>query len=171
MCYFLFLASPLTLTEVRAMLPPGISADLTSYAEQQLFKSLHPTAQTVARLLVGRCSCDLVRQRLPDPREDERHLRERYRALELPRPTMIQSLERHRRHGSVVMPPVTGWAGALVGFVAEHARNAGGSLFFLHFGRPELVELGRRSIHHLTPTQVRSDPAGWLKEEIPTLVG
>ena len=170
MCYFLFLASPLTLTEVRAMLPPGVSADLTSYAEQQLFKSLHPAGQTVARLLVGRCSCDLVRQRLPQPREDERHLRERYRALELPRATVIQSLERHRRHGPVVTPPVTGWAGALAGFVAEHARNAGASLFFLHFGRPELTEFARRSIHHLTPSQVGSDHSGWLKEETPTLV-
>src|SRR5687768_1704222 len=157
MCYFLFLASPLTLTEVRSMLPPGVSADLTSHVEQQLFKSLHPGAQTVAQLLVGRCSCDLVRPRLSQPREDERHLRERYRALELPRTTVIQSLERHRRRGPVVIPPPTGWAGALAGFVAEHARNAGASLFFLHFGRPELGDLGSRSIHHLTPGQVRSD--------------
>ncbi len=169
MCYFLFLASPLTLTEVRSMLPPGVSADLTSHAEQQLFKSLHPGAQTVARLLVGRCSCDLVRQRLPNPREDERHLRERYRALELSRTTVIQSLERHRRPGPVVVPPAAGWAGALAGFVAEHARNAGASLFFLHFGRPEPGDLGR-SIHQLTPSQVRSDPTGWLREETPILV-
>ena len=170
MCYFLFLASPLTLTEVRSMLPPGSSADLASYAEQQLFKSLHPAAQTVARLLVGRCSCDLVRQRLSHPREDERHLRERYRALELPRATVIRSLERHRRNGPAVTPPESGWPVALAAFVAEHARNAGPSLFFLHFGRPEVTEVGQRSPHHLTASQVRGDP-GWLKEETPTLVG
>jgi len=169
MCYFLYLASPLTLTEVRAMLPPGISADLTSYAEQQLFKSLHPTAQTVARLLVGRCSCDLVRQRLSQPREDERHLRERYRALKVPRSTVIQALERHRTAGLMPGLGARGWEEALAAFVVEHARNAGPSLFFLHFGPggPGTVPGPPR---HLAASEVRRNPEAWLTEATPTIV-
>ena len=97
MCYFLYLASPLTLSEVRSMLPAGLAADLASFPDQQTLKALHPPAQTVARVLAGRCSCDLVRPRLDDPREDERHLRERCRKLDLARPLVIQALERHRQ--------------------------------------------------------------------------
>jgi hypothetical protein len=129
MCYFLYIASPLTLTEVRSMLPPGASADLASYPDQQQLKALHPAAKTVARILIGGCSCDLVRPRLSEAREDERHLRERYRALGLSRTTIIHSLERHRGQ----RPPLTltgrrSWPETLAGFVAEHARNAGPSL-------------------------------------------
>ncbi len=168
MCYFLFLASPLTLTEVRSMLPAGATADLAAYPEQQLFKSLHPGAQTVAKLLVGRCSCDLVRHRLQDSREDERHLRERYRALKVPRAAVIHSLERHRAGGSV-RAPAAGWREALAAFVVEHARNAGPSLFFLHFGPAELaIEAGEPRL--LTAGDVRGNPPSWLKEGSPMVV-
>jgi hypothetical protein len=44
------LASPLTLSEVRAMLPAGITADLIPPAEQQALRNLHPPARTCARL-------------------------------------------------------------------------------------------------------------------------
>jgi hypothetical protein len=170
MCYFLYLASPLTLSEIRAMLPPGASADLASPAEQRLFKLLHAPTKTVAKVLVGRCSCDLVRPRLSDARDDERHLRERYRDMKLPRIAIIQSLARHRREGAAIPPPPSGWAAALGGFVSEHCRNAGASLFFLHFGPSELPDVGLDQGHQRTPGQVRLNPAGWLKEGTPTLV-
>jgi hypothetical protein len=171
MCYFLYLASPLTLSEIRAMLPPGASADLASPTEQRLFKLLHAPTKTVAKVLVGRCSCDLVRPRLSDARDDERHLRERYREMKLPRTAVIQLLARHRGPGVPTAAPPSGWATALAGFVAEHGRNAGASLFFLHFAPSELPETGLDPRHQLTPRHVRLDPAGWLKEGTPTLVG
>src|SRR3954469_6345877 len=97
MCYFLYIASPLTLSEVRSMLPQGVTADLADFTDQQALRSIHPDAQTVARLLIGRCSCDFVRPRVPDTLEDERHLRERYRRLGAARVGVITGLERHRR--------------------------------------------------------------------------
>ena len=65
MCYFLRIVSPLTLSEVRSMLPAGITADPMSSTELDGFRTLLPSAQTVAHLRVGACSCDLVRPRLP----------------------------------------------------------------------------------------------------------
>src|SRR4051794_25139478 len=97
MCYFLYLATPLTLSEVRSMLPPGFSADLAAFPDQQKLKTIHAPTQTVAKILVGRCSCDLVRPRFTESREDERHLRERYRKLGVARSLVIQALERHRQ--------------------------------------------------------------------------
>ena len=169
MCYFLYLASPLTLSEVRSMLPPGLSADLAAFPDQQKLKAIHPTAQTVARILVGRCSCDLVRPRLADPREDERHLRERCRKLGLTRSLVIQALERHRQ-GSGTNLSADNWPAAMSRFVAEHARNAGTCLYHLQFS-PEAGPLsslgeGRR----VTVAQVTADPHGWLLEGAPTFV-
>jgi hypothetical protein len=171
LCYFLYIASPLTLTEVRSMLPTGTTAELASYSDQQSLKSILPAAQTVARILVGRCSCDLVRQRLPDPLEDERHLRQRYRALQLPRPNVIESLERHRlRARSGPLPP-RDWPEALAGFVVEHARNAGPTLYLLHFGFPDsLVLNGPEPYSTLAVRDVRLDHQGWLAEGRPTVV-
>ena len=132
MCYFLYLASPLTLSEVRSMLPPGLSADLAGLPDQQKLKAIHSTAQTVVRILVGRCSCDLVRPRLADPREDERHLRERYRKLGVTGSLVIQALERHRQgHGPT--QSADSRPEAVSRFVAEHARNAGTCLYHLQF--------------------------------------
>ena len=143
MCYFLYLASPLTLSEVRSMLPNGLTADLASFPDQQTLKALHPPAQTVARILAGRCSCDLVRTRLPEPRDDERHLRERCRKLGVARSVVIPALERHRQGWAP--PPPYGWPEAISRFVAEHARNAGTCLYHLQFS-PEpaaLSDLGK----------------------------
>src|SRR3954464_8237224 len=134
MCYFLHLATPLTLSEVRSMLPPGMTADSAGTETRQL-RQMSPAGSTIVRLLVGRCSCDLVRPRLPDSRADERHLRERYRALKHPRATIINSLEQHR--GRRIASPAAGWSESLALFVREHARNAGPSLYFLHFGTPD----------------------------------
>jgi hypothetical protein len=171
MCYFLYIASPLTLTEVRSMLPTGTTAELGSYSDQQTLKSLHPAALTVARILVGRCSCDLVRPRLPDTREDERHLRRRYRDLRLARTQMIESLDRHRVGGRSVDASLDQWPETFASFVAEHARNAGPTLYLLHFGSPDSLILipGERN-SALKVSDVRGYPRGWLPEGRPTLV-
>jgi hypothetical protein len=76
-CYYLRIASPLTLSEVRSMLPAGILADALPAEELGRYRPMLPAAQTVAHLKVGPCSCDLVRARQADSREDERDLRRR----------------------------------------------------------------------------------------------
>ena len=164
MCYFLRVASPLTLSEVRAMLPPGLTARAGTPAEVAWLRGLLPTAQTAAHLLVGACSCDLVRPRDPVPREDERHLRERYFRLGLGREAVVRELERHRRGGG--RPPKEGWPAALAAFVAEHARNAGPTLYELRFGPavaasapPDLTRAGEVPL-----ARVRDAPDGWLEE-------
>lgn len=151
------------------MLPPGASADLVAPRDQQALKSIHPEAQTGARLLVGRCSCDFVRTRQEDTREDERHLRERYRRLETPRTLIITALERHRR-GAGIRSPQEGWPRALAGFVAEHGRNAGPTLYHLHFspGQPEIGTIG--NTRQVSMAQVVADAEHWLLEGSPALV-
>jgi hypothetical protein len=169
MCYFLYLASPLTLSEVRSMLPPGLSADLATFPDQQKLKAIHATTQTVVRILVGRCSCDLVRPRLADPREDERHLRDRYRKLGVTRSLVIQALERHRLGSAPNLSPDSR-PEAMSKFVAEHARNAGTCLYHLQFS-PEIGPLsGLGQVRRLTVGQVTADPHGWLFEGAPTFV-
>ena len=110
------------------MLPAGLAAQPADNADRLALLALHPAAQTVIRLLVGACSCDLVRPRLADPREDERHLRERYRRAGRTRGSLIAAIERHRLGAGIPTPP-GGWPRALAAFVAEHARNAGETLF------------------------------------------
>ncbi|MGZ8392394.1 MAG: hypothetical protein ACXWWK_06105 [Gemmatimonadales bacterium] len=167
MCYFLYIATPLTLSEVRSMLTAGLTADLASFPDQSTLKALHPPAQTVALILTGRCSCNLVRPRLDEPREDERHLRERCRKLGVARPLVIQALERHRQRSR---PTLSDPAEALSRFVAEHARNAGRCLYCLQFS-PEAGPLSRLGeARRLTVAQVTADPHGWLPEAAPTFV-
>ena len=167
MCYFLYLASPLTLSEIRSMLAPGVTADLASYEAQQTLKAIHRKAQTVAVALVGRCSCDLIRQRLPLAREDERHLRDRYRKLGVPRDAVIQALERHR-HGRGEQHEYT--ARVLVEFVTEHARNAGASLYYLHFAAGAEPPERHAPPQQRTSAQIAEAPGQWLAEGIPVLV-
>jgi len=114
------------------MLPPGLTAHLAERTDQLLLRALHPSAQTVVRLVVGDCACDLVHSRDPDPREDERHLRARWRRAAGTRDALLAVIERHRR-GRGVRPPVGGWPRALAVFVAEHARNAGDTLYLLGY--------------------------------------
>jgi hypothetical protein len=149
------------------MLPPGLAAQPVSPAEAAAVRELHPAAQTVAALLVGGCACDLVRRRDPDPREDERHLRSRYSRLGLGRDEIIRRLERHRRRPGRVSPEP--WAPQLAAFVAEHARNAGTTLYALSFADrgpapPDLALVTR------TAAQVRERPEAWLEEDRPVLV-
>jgi hypothetical protein len=169
LCYFLYLASPLTLSEVRSMLPLGLTADLASFSDQQLLKSIHPDAQTVVRILAGRCSCDLFRPRLHDALEDERHLRERYRGLGVSRAAMIAGLERHRL-GVRPRVPAEGWSRALSGFIAEHARNAGPSLYYLSFSAEATALPPSVSSRQVTVPSVAATPESWLLEGAPTLV-
>ncbi|HYC32816.1 MAG TPA: hypothetical protein VEB59_11050 [Gemmatimonadales bacterium] len=159
MCYFLTMASPLTLSEVRSMLPAGLTANLVGTAETAAARVVLPATQTVAELLAGACSCDLVRPRLPDQREDERHLRARFARLGLGRDEIIRRLERHRRRPSTAV--VAGPA-ALADFVAEHARNAGPTLYALRFGEAGGPLAGPAITCPLE--RVRRLPDAWLEE-------
>jgi hypothetical protein len=114
------------------MLPPGLVAQPADRHDQQLLLARHPDARTVVRLLVGACSCDLVRPRHTDRREDERHHRDRFRHAGGSRAALLETLDQHRR-GGAVRPPPGGWPRALAAFVAEHARNAGETLYLLRF--------------------------------------
>lgn len=152
------------------MLPSGITADALPSTELDDFRELLPAAQTVADLRVGACACDLVRPRLLEAREDERHLRGRYKALGLPRDHIVRELERHRRAVPPNHEPPGGWRAALAAFVAEHARNAGPTLFRLGFhpaparARPSGAPLRR------TVAEVCAGPESWLEEDRPVLV-
>ena len=169
MCYFLYVASPLTLSEVRSMLPPGLTADLGSFSDHQALRAIHPYAATVARILSGRCSCDLARPRLSEPTEDERHLRERYRQLKVPRATVITALERHRRPEGVRSRGADR-ATELWKFVAEHARNAGPTLFYLTFSPDSAPLSPPAKLHPLAASTATGTPHNWLQEGTPTLV-
>lgn len=170
MCFFLFSASPLTLSEIRSMLPAGFTADLARPAEQAALRALHPAARTGVRLLLGACSCDLVLAR-SGSREEERELRRRYFAAGMSRADVIAAIESHRRGGGPFHSPAAARA-ALAAFVAEHARNAGPTLYLLRFGREPLD----RRPPEGPPVRLRPDaPAGnadgWLVEERAVLVG
>ena len=173
MCFFLYIASPLTLSEIRSMLPSGLTADLAPSSSRAALLRLHPSAKTVAHLLVGACSCDLVRPRLQDPIEDERELRTRYQRGKLSRSDTIQQLERHRR-GPLPRPIApNGWPSTLAAFVVEHARNAGPTLYFLDFA----ASLDDRSIAAAPApalcrvAEVRLENVQWLVEGRLVVVG
>jgi hypothetical protein len=150
------------------MLPPGMTADALPAGELTRLRSMLPAAQTAAHLRVGPCSCDLVRSRNLDSREDERHLRRRYSNLGLSRDRIIRELERHRRK-SAPAEPQAGWRAALAEFVAEHARNAGPTLYHLAF-QPNGRDAGDAQALTRSVAEVRADPGGWLEEGPPVLV-
>jgi hypothetical protein len=169
-CYFLTIASPLTLSEIRSMLRTGLNADPASNTERAALIRLHRPARTVAHLLVGACSCDLVRTRQSTRIEDEREHRRRYGRQKLSRSEIIRQLERHRRGPDPRPIPPAGWASALQDFIVEHARNAGPTLYLLTFdprshppARP-LPDLAYRSV-----TEVRAG-LDWLIEDQPVIV-
>lgn len=171
MCFFLYIASPLTLSEIRSMLPAGLTADLASSEARAALQRMHRPARTVAQLLVGACSCDLVRPRQATTLEDERELRARYQRAKLPRAEIIRELERHRRGSATQEAPPSGWAAALAAFAVEHARNAGPTLYLLRFG-PRSIEA---SWPTTAPTicsvsDVRQQSRPWLSEEHPVVI-
>lgn len=149
------------------MLPPGLVAHVADRPELELLRGLHPAARTVLRLAVGDCACDLVRARHSDPREDERDHRARWRRAGGPRAALIAAIERHRR-GAAVRPPAGGWPRALAAFVAEHARNAGETLYLLrHDAGPAAPD---RSVRRRSAAEVVARPEAWLEEGVPVLV-
>jgi hypothetical protein len=152
------------------MLPVGITADPLPSTELADVRKLLPSAQTVAHLRVGVCSCDLVRPRLPNTRDDERHLRARYKALGLSRERIVRELERHRRASPGPPEPEGGWRAALAAFVAEHARNAGSTLFRLSFHPGPDKQAAANAPVRRTVSEVRARPEHWLEEGRSTLV-
>ena len=152
------------------MLPPGLAAHAADRADHALLHRLHPQARTTVRLIVGSCSCDLVRARDPDPRADERHHRERFRQAGASREALIAALERHRQGASVPTPP-GGWPRALAAFAAEHARNAGDTLYFLRFSGPATTPPHATApVLRTRVADVVARPEGWLEELVPVLV-
>ena len=154
------------------MLPAGIAADLLQPSLQRIFTSrLHDT-RTAVRLRHGGCACDLAGRRLPDPVEDERSLRARYRRSGAPKDAVIGALERHRRRPPG--PPVGPghWAAAMAAFVVEHARNAGPALYHLDFApEAEREPPGTDQVPgRLTAAQVRDAPGDWIPEGHPVIV-
>ena len=170
MCYFLYIASPLTLSEVRSMLPAGLSADLAPGHRNSLHR-LHPPARTVAKLVIGACSCDLFRPRQPGTVEDERELRSRYSRAKVPRTGVIKALERHRQGSLVPFEPSRKWSETLAGFVVEHARNAGPTLYLLEFAHQETEGVPSETPLACSVAEVRRHHGRWLAEGKPTLVG
>jgi hypothetical protein len=151
------------------MLPAGLAAQPAGRAEHARLASMLPTARSVVELLVGACSCDLVRPRQLDSRDDEREHRARSRRAGGGRAALITGLERHRR-GARVGPPSVGWPAALAAFVAEHARNAGDSLYLLRFDLPASVEEPTAPTRRLRAAEVVARPESWLAESVPVLV-
>ncbi|MEP6688421.1 MAG: hypothetical protein ABJC36_08750 [Gemmatimonadales bacterium] len=152
------------------MLPPGLVAHLAERADHHHLSRLHPAARTVVELMVGACACDLVRARHPDPREDERHHRIRSRRAGGARAALIAGLDRHRR-GAQVPPPAEGWPRALAAFVAEHARNAGDTLYLLRFDLPAGADPAAQAPRRLRAADVVAHPDAWLVEHGPVVVG
>ena len=172
MCFHLFLASPLTLSEVRSMLPSGLQADLAGTAEQQRGRRLFPQGQTVCRIIHGACSCDLVVQRHPITREDESRLRDRYRRMGLTRDRIIAALELHRRAAASPPKPEGHWPRALAAFAAEHARNAGPSLYYLEFSPdPSLEGVDPERALRLEVRDAVQRPGDWLPEHQAVILG
>jgi hypothetical protein len=168
-CFFLYAASPLTLSEVRSMLPAGFTADLVGAADQAALRALHPAARTGVRLLLGACSCDLVLAR-SGSRDEERELRRRYFAAGLSRADVIAAIESHRRGGGLFESPAAARS-ALGAFVAEHARNAGPTLYLLRFGAEPLHRRPPQGPPaRLRPSDLAGGVDGWLVEERPVLV-
>ncbi|HEX5387489.1 MAG TPA: hypothetical protein VFW66_12350 [Gemmatimonadales bacterium] len=165
-CYILYMATPLTLSEVRSMLPPDVTADLASPAEHADLRRLHPAAQTVVRLFAGGCSCDLVRARQSETRSDERELRARWFRAGLSRDQVIAALEPHRRGGARTL---RAHRAALAAFVVEHARNAGPTLYQLRFGTAPTTTTPAGPVV-MSAAQVRAHPDTWLVEGRPVLV-
>ena len=166
MCYRLWIASPLTLSEIRSMLPAGFAADVAPPEDQRTLRPSLPAAQTVATLRLGACACLLWFSRAGD---DERHLRRRFGELGLSRNRIIAALEQHRR-GPAPSGKPEAFREALAAFVAEHARNAGPTLYLLTFGERQPVVPPAGAEQQVTAAGVRGASHSWLPEGVPVLV-
>ncbi len=166
MCHFVYVATPLTVSEVRSMLPDGLRADTLSTKEQRPLKRRHLDAHVVVRLLHGGCSCDLVAKRDPDRRSDEATHRVRYRKAGHSRDQIITALDRHRRALEERPRPPGYWIKGFAEFVIEHARNAGPTLYYRHFALAPSTEqpLPDGPPTHMSAAHVRTHPDEWLPE-------
>ncbi|MFI5235692.1 MAG: hypothetical protein ACHQXA_08280 [Gemmatimonadales bacterium] len=145
MCYLLRVASPLSLSEMRSMLPAGMTAEARDPVELRRFQHDLPDAQTLATLAHGACACDLVAPRPADPKEDDAELRRRYHALKATRTAIIHALERHAKARALRKYAAGHWPAALHRFVVEHARNAGPTLYHLTYAIDHRAPLGALS--------------------------
>jgi hypothetical protein len=153
------------------MLPESIVANLVSPAVHRQWTARFPSARVVVTLRHGRCACSLAGQRHQDIKEEERRLRERYRRAGVGRSQVITALERHRR-APRLHPELDRSTQALANLVAEHARNAGPSLYYLDFSAesermPPWPDTAPASV---TAAQVRANAGTWLPELTPVLV-
>src|SRR5439155_24399725 len=115
------------------------------------------------------CPGNLLRHRHTETKENERNHRDRYRRLGGARPALIAALERNRRGAGIRRPP-GGWPRALADLVAEHARNAGPSLYLLRFLPEPPRDAPPPAARHLSLSLVLADPDRWLSEGVPVLV-
>jgi hypothetical protein len=54
--------------------------------------------------------------------------------------------------------------------VAEHARNAGPTLYYLHFSHDGLLSVGKEPLRQVRTAEVRASPGAWLPEDAPVVV-
>ena len=165
MCYALFLASPLTLSEIRSMLPAAFAANLVDPASQRHLKKRHPDAQTGAVLLRGRCSCALIEKGAKDG-VWEAELRKRYRSAKASRDDIIRALERHR---AMTELRAADGIDVFAKFIVEHAKNAGASMYYLKFGVDPFLPLSAVPAPTVTE-KAKSLSSGWLREGEPVMV-
>jgi hypothetical protein len=83
---------------------------------------------------------------------------------------VIRGLELHRRGIERRVRPQGYWPKQFVGFVAEHARNAGPTVFLLQFGHDGAQGLEGEKARPMRTADVLAFPGVWLPEDTPTLV-
>lgn len=153
------------------MLPGGVVANLVAPPLQRAWAKRFPSARTVVSLRQGRCACGILGRLHADSQEGERQLRARYRQAGVGRAQVIAALERHRLSPRDV-PATNRSTLTLADFVAEHARNAGPSLYCLDFSaESERMPPWPASVANaITAADVRANPGTWLPEQTPVLV-
>lgn len=166
MCYLLTLVSPLTLSEIRSMLPAGVTADLVPAEQRPGRLALLSGAATAAHLAVGLCACGLVDPGRPDA-DAERAIRQQYQGRRDTRERVLAAVARHRA-GQALRAAGTAPPGALGSFVVEHARNAGASVYFLHPPGGDRLEGDPVPVAPPDPTV---PPLTWLLPGSPVKVG
>lgn len=171
MCFHLWLGTPLTLSEVRAMLPVGFSADAAEGAPRRRLSDASRDVRTVVVLRLGACACALYLEPSSAGQSAESALRGRYFKLGIPRPDVIRALDRHRVSSSNSHTAPADARRALVGFVAEHARTAGAALF-LRTCHPDgtLPPTVPTTPRSCGLADVQAAPCAWLPEDLPVRV-
>lgn len=168
MCHFLFVASRLTLSEVRSMAPNGITIDLLPPADGLRLRALLPEAQIAVRFLSGKCSCDFFLQRDRVTHREESELRLRWRKLGMDRSAILAATDRHRRPPALIHAP-DAWRQSVAAFVAEHLRNAGPTLYLHQFSGDGHVHPAAGATE-IELQQVRRSQVDWLPEGVPVIV-